>query len=237
VTDSSMTYLLVPGAFQGGWAWRPVAQRLRAKGHRAITLTLPGLGDGDDPEGLRLQDAADYIADTVGRLDDTNVSVVGHSWSAFPIAGAAPRLAGRVTEIIYYNAHIPLRNRSQLDDIPVADAAVVRRLIETSPQGAMAAPFEMVQHMFFQDAAEQAQLLLTELLTPQPGAYFIDAVDVPSVAELGIPCRYILGDQDHALFRPGAEFAARLGLAPIMVPGTHQGLLTHPDDVSQAILT
>jgi hypothetical protein len=95
----------------------------------------------------------------------------------------------------------------------------------------------MVQHMFFQDAAEQAQLLLTELLTPQPGAYFIDAVDVPSVAELGIPCRYILGDQDHALFRPGAEFAARLGLAPIMVPGTHQGLLTHPDDVSQAILT
>jgi pimeloyl-ACP methyl ester carboxylesterase len=232
-----MTYLLVPGAFQGGWAWRPVAKRLRAMGHRAITLTLPGLGDGDDPEGLRLQDAVDYITDTVRELGDTDVSVVGHSWSAFPIAGAAPSLVDRVDEIIYYNAHIPLRNMSQLDDIPAADAAFVRRLIETSPKGAMAAPFAMVQQMFFQDATEQAQLLLAELLTPQPGAYFLDAVDVPTVAELGIRCRYILGDRDHALFRPGAEFAARVGLEPTMVPGTHQGLLTHPDDVCRAILT
>jgi hypothetical protein len=45
------TYVLVPGGWHGGWAWRPVAERLRASGHRAVTLTLPGLGDGDDPSG------------------------------------------------------------------------------------------------------------------------------------------------------------------------------------------
>jgi hypothetical protein len=42
------TYVLVPDALHGGWAWRPVAERLRASGNRAVTLTLPGLGDGDD---------------------------------------------------------------------------------------------------------------------------------------------------------------------------------------------
>jgi hypothetical protein len=36
--------------------------------------------------------------------------------------------------------------------------------------------------------------------------------------------------------RPGAEFAARLGLKPVMVPGTHEGLLAHPDEVANAIL-
>ena len=44
------TYVLVPGAWFGGWAWRPVAERIRASGHRAVTLTLPGLGDGEGEE-------------------------------------------------------------------------------------------------------------------------------------------------------------------------------------------
>jgi pimeloyl-ACP methyl ester carboxylesterase len=61
-------------------------------------------------------------------------------------------------------------------------------------------------------------------------------VDVPNVAELGIPCRYVLGEQDRALFRPGAEYAARLGLDPITVPGSHQGMLTHPEEVATAIM-
>ena len=171
------------------------------------------------------------------RMPPTRSSSSTTPTCAFPIAGAAPNVVDRESEIVYYNAHIPLRNRSQLEDIPAADAAVIRHRFETSRKSAMAAPFDMVQQMFCQDATEQAQLLLAELLTPQPGAYFIDALDVPRVAELGIPRRYILSDQDHALFRPGAEFPARIGLEPILVPGTHQGLLTHPDEVSRAILT
>ena len=50
-------YVLIPGAWHGAWSWRPVAERLRAAGHRTITLTLPGLNDGDDPSGHRLEDA------------------------------------------------------------------------------------------------------------------------------------------------------------------------------------
>ncbi|WP_264033442.1 hypothetical protein [Mycobacterium riyadhense] len=37
--------------------------------------------------------------------------------------------------------------------------------------------------------------------------------------------------------RPAAESAARLRVEPIAVPGTHNGMLTHPDDVARAILT
>jgi hypothetical protein len=43
------TFVLIAGAWHGGWAWRPVAQRLRAHGHRVLTPTLPGLADGADP--------------------------------------------------------------------------------------------------------------------------------------------------------------------------------------------
>ena len=52
--------------------------------------TLPGLGDGDDPAGLRLQDSADYVVSEVERLQLTDVILVGHSWAGYPIAGAVP---------------------------------------------------------------------------------------------------------------------------------------------------
>ena len=87
-----------------------------------------------------------------------------------------------------------------------------------------------------QDVAEEAQRLVADLLTPQPGGYMLDALDVPSVIEVGLPARYILSEDDRALPRPGSEFAARLGLEPDLVPGTHDGMLTHPDEVAKAIL-
>lgn len=43
MTFTPPTFVLVPGAWQGGWAWQPVARRLREAGYAAVTITLPGL--------------------------------------------------------------------------------------------------------------------------------------------------------------------------------------------------
>jgi pimeloyl-ACP methyl ester carboxylesterase len=236
MSGSNSTYVLIPGAWHGGWSWRPVAERLRAAGHRAVCLTLPGMGDGDDPAGLRLKDAVDHVVSEVERLDLADVTLVGHSWGGYPLAGAAHRLQGKVSRAIYYAAQIPERGKSLLEDNPPEAAAMLRGLIDASPVRAIAPTLQWVQGLFMQDADERTQRLVADLLTPQPGAYFLDALDVPSVAELGIPALYVLGQDDHALPLPGAEFAARLGLEPVMVPGPHDGLLTHPDEVAQAIL-
>ncbi|MGC1764052.1 MAG: alpha/beta fold hydrolase, partial [Pseudolabrys sp.] len=42
---SAKTFVLVHGAWHGGWAWRRVVDRLSARGHRAFAPTLTGLGD------------------------------------------------------------------------------------------------------------------------------------------------------------------------------------------------
>lgn len=78
-----------------------------------------------------------------------------------------------------------------------------------------------------------AQRLVSELLTPQPAAYFLDTFDGPEAASLGIALTYILGEDDHAMQRPGTDFAARLGVEPVIVPGSHNGLLTHPEAVAR----
>jgi hypothetical protein len=45
-------FVLLPVAWQGAWSWQPVARRLRAAGHVAVTVTLPGLADGDSHESM-----------------------------------------------------------------------------------------------------------------------------------------------------------------------------------------
>jgi pimeloyl-ACP methyl ester carboxylesterase len=72
------TYVLITGAWPGGWGWRAVAQSLRADGHRVLTSTLPGLADGDDPT----QHSLAGVADLIERDDLSDVVLVGHSWGA-----------------------------------------------------------------------------------------------------------------------------------------------------------
>ncbi|MFI6079888.1 alpha/beta fold hydrolase [Streptomyces sp. NPDC051217] len=235
MNTESHTYVLVPGAWHGGWVWRPVAERLRAAGHRAVCLTLPGLGDGDDPTGLRLGDAVDHVVREVERLNLRSVTLVGHSWGGYPMTGAAHRLRGTVSNVIYYSAFVPRQGVSLAEENPDG-GAFLRGLIDESPDQAIHPNLGYVQGIFMQGADEGAQRLVADLLTPQPGDYMLDALDVPSVTEIGISARYILSGEDQALPRPGSEFAARLGLEPVMVPGPHDGMLTHPDEVAKAIL-
>lgn len=229
------TYALVPGAWLGGWSWRPVAERLRAAGHRAITLTLPGLNDAADPTGYRLNDAIDCIVDAVHRLKVDNVVLVAHSWGGFPATGAARLLAGRVSKIVYYNAHVPVRGQSLVDENPPDKRELMLRMIAESPTGAIAPRLEYVQQELMQGVAPQLQRLVADLMTPQPGGYFLGALDFQPV-DLGIPMVYIAAADDWAMPRPAVESAARLRVDPVIVPGTHNGMLTHPDEVANAII-
>ncbi|WP_236705342.1 alpha/beta fold hydrolase, partial [Frankia sp. ACN1ag] len=93
MTRISSTFVLVPGAWQGGWSWQPVARRLRAAGHPAVTLTPPGLADGDSRIGLRLSDAVTHVVREIEERGLDDVTLVGHSWGGYPITGAAHRVA------------------------------------------------------------------------------------------------------------------------------------------------
>ncbi|ASL11038.1 alpha/beta fold hydrolase [Mycobacterium intracellulare] len=229
------TYVLVPGAWQAGWSWRPVARRLRAAGHRAIAVTLPGMCDGDDPTGYRLRDAVDYVAGEVRRLNFDDVFLVAHSWGGYPSTGAAHLLKDRVRKVVYFNAHVPVRGKSLTDENPTDRQELMQRLIDESPTGSIAPALEYIEQELMQGVDRQLQRLVAELQTPQPGRYFLDALDVDA-ADLGVPTAYIASDSDRALPVPAGEFAGRLGVRPIGVPGTHNSILTHPDEAAAAIL-
>ena len=235
----AQTYVLITGAWHGGWAWRPVAERLRAQGHRVLTPTLPGLADGDDPTAHQLPDVVDFVVDYVERRDLREVSLVGHSWGGYVITGAAPRLAARLSRLVYWSAFVPAADRALIDEVPPPYQELFRGLAEASGTNSVALPFEVFAGAFIQDAPEPVQRLAHGLLVPQPMQYFTTPVTPLDPGALGVPVSYLLSTDDIAL--PPGEFAwaprfpDRLGVTAVPTPGGHEALLTTPDTLATAL--
>jgi pimeloyl-ACP methyl ester carboxylesterase len=234
------TYVLVPGAWHGGWAWRRVAQRLRATGHRVVSLTMPGLSDGDDPRRPRLADAVDYLVDQLERRDLREVTLVGHSWGGYPVTGAAHRVPERIRRLVYWSAFVPEDGRPLLAELPPDFADLFTQLAEASGDNTVMLPFEAWQRAFIQDAPEPVQRLTHSLLVPQPMGYFADGLHVPPVPSLGLSTSYLLSVDDVAL-PPGElgwapRFPNRLGVTPIEVPGSHESCFTRPAELADALM-
>ncbi|WP_454796546.1 alpha/beta fold hydrolase [Novosphingobium lindaniclasticum] len=102
-------FVLVHGGGHGGWCYKPVAQRLRAAGHKVHTPTLSGLAD----RAHVLSGAIDldtHIDDVAGLLeyeDLTDAILVGHSYGGMVITGAADRKPARVGHRVYLDAAYP----------------------------------------------------------------------------------------------------------------------------------
>ncbi|WP_326835112.1 alpha/beta hydrolase [Amycolatopsis rhabdoformis] len=228
-----MNYVFVPGAWHGGWSWTPVAQRVAGTGHRGVALTLPGLAAGDDARELRLADAVTHLVTEIERRDLTDVVLVGHSWGGVPIAGAVPRLGGRLRRIVFVSAFVPRAGESMADAMGPEVGGFLRSTIAASPDHTVAVDFESFRQSLMQDEPENVQRLVHDLLVPQPGGYLLDALDTVDFGD--VPITYLLAEKDQALAAPGAELAARVGVEPILLPGTHETILTHPDDVAKAL--
>jgi len=231
------TYVLITGAWHGGWAWRPVAEHLRAAGHRVLTPTLPGLADGDDPTQYTLQDVVDFVVDLVVTDDLDDVTLVGHSWGGYVITGAAPRLAGRLRKLLYWAAFVPASGRSLYDEVPPHYQELFENQARASENNTVAMPFEVWQASFMQDASEETQRLVHGLLVPQPMQYFTETVTPIDPASLGVPVAYILGSDDVALPEGEygwARFPKRLGVEPLVVPISHDAGFTRPEVVAES---
>src|SRR5579859_7931096 len=111
------TYVLVHGAWHGGWSWRAVAAGLRAAGQEAHAPSLTGLGDRRHLAAPDI-DLETHVLDVVNLLemeDLTDVVLVGHSYGGMVVTGAADRVPSRIRTLVYLDAFVPEAGRTLLD--------------------------------------------------------------------------------------------------------------------------
>ncbi len=103
------TFVLVHGAWHGGWCWQRVVARLAAAGHRVHAPTLTGVG-----ERAHLLNSAitleTHIADLRGVLEAEELHdvVLGvHSYAGMLGTAIADRMGERLRHLVYVDAVVP----------------------------------------------------------------------------------------------------------------------------------
>lgn len=120
-------YVLVHGAWHGGWCWKKVKAILEDKGQSVFTPTLTGLGERSHlltPQvGL-----STHIEDIVSMLeyeDLYNVVLIGHSYAGMVISGVAEKVANRLSHLVYFDAYLPENKKSINDYLKVPSLAEI----------------------------------------------------------------------------------------------------------------
>ncbi len=130
------TYVLVPGFWLGGWAWRDVTTPLRAAGHEVYPVTLTGLGERVHLAGpqVNLDTHINDVINLIKYEDIHDVYLVGHSYACMVITGVAEHMPERIAKLIYVDT-APLPDGYALADFNGDEKEANQRQVDTEGDG------------------------------------------------------------------------------------------------------
>src|SRR5438874_4002154 len=131
------TFVLVHGAWHGGWCWIKVTRLLTDAAHVVYTPTLTGLGERGHLARPEI-DLEAHIQDIVAVLEAEelrNVVLVGHSYAGMVITGVAGRVPNRIASLVYLDAFVPESGRSLLSYQAPERAEAIRSSAEGEGEG------------------------------------------------------------------------------------------------------
>ena len=104
-----INFVLVHGAWHGGWCYARVRDRLETKGHRVFTPTLTGLGERSHlmTKDINLDTHITDVVNVIKWEGLQNVVLCGHSYGGWVISGVAEQMVSAIGSIVFLDAYIP----------------------------------------------------------------------------------------------------------------------------------
>ncbi|UWR13392.1 alpha/beta hydrolase [Sulfitobacter mediterraneus] len=103
------TFVLVHGAWHGGWCWAALERVLRDMGHDTHAPTLTGLGERSHLTTPDI-DADTHVTDicnTIKWRELSDIVLVGHSYGGMVVTGVAGQMPERIRSMVYLDAMVP----------------------------------------------------------------------------------------------------------------------------------
>ncbi|MEM7225642.1 MAG: alpha/beta fold hydrolase [Pseudomonadota bacterium] len=230
------TFVLVHGAWHGGWCWRWVREILETNRHRVVTPTLTGLGERAHliSRSHTLETAVEDVANVLIFEDLRDVILVGHSFAGPVISGVAERAPERIGRLVYLDAALLENAESMLGCLPDELAADRRRLAEET-SGGLTLPVPSGAALGVTNAAQWA--FLKRYLTPQPLAAYTTPLRLKRLPGAGFFCSYIVCNAP--LYAPLAWSRARArdyGWRIIPIETGHDAMISAPDSLSEILM-
>lgn len=102
-------FVLIPGAWLGGWAWKKVTPILEASGHLTYPVTLTGMGERVHlaSSSLSIETAIEDVLNIIRYNDLNDFVLVGHSFAGKIAAAVADRIPERTRRVLYLDGFHP----------------------------------------------------------------------------------------------------------------------------------
>lgn len=229
-------FVLVHGAFHGGWCYADTARILRSAGHEVWTPSLSGLGEhaGNYSPAINL---STHIADIVRLIDIEGISdaiLCGHSYAGMVVTGVADKRPSAFRSIVYLDAFLPEDGQSLFDlDSPTAVTAHLKHAGENGGHSVSPVPSAVF------GVAPENQARVDRNCTVQPLATFNEQIKLAGDHKKVGKKMYIYatGWEEYTPFKPAYEKAkADPGFVTHTVPCGHDVMVDMPERLAELLV-
>ena len=224
-------YVLVHGAYHGGWCWEAVARELPSR--RIFAPTLTGLSERRN-EYARTVDLDRHVEDVVELIEREalhSVHLVGWSYGGMVTTGVLCRVPSRVAAITYLDAYLPADRQSVATFLPARERVLL------SVASLLGVGLDPPDPRKWGVRDEQLLSVLSERLSPQPPRTLTQPVHAPEPWPAHVAYSYVwfrgYAGSVFGRFRDRASEDARFRVVELR--SSHASPLTHPKAVADVL--
>jgi pimeloyl-ACP methyl ester carboxylesterase len=234
------TFVLIHGAWHGGWCWERIAPLLVWEDHRVLAPDLPGMGTdrrkhGSDPLG----DWADFVAELAISAVEP-VILVGHSLGGVVISEVAERVPDAVDRLVYLTAFL-LRSGQSLADVAnrYPDVGPAKALRPAEVEGDVIVDPHQAIGIFYNEMSPEDARAAVDRLVAQPLAAFTRPVALTPERFGRVRRAYVEATHDRAIsLEMQRDMQAALPCAPVItLQCDHSPFYSAVPELTEALLS
>ena len=234
-SSGSKTYVLVHGAYHGGWCWKDVADRLRGLGHTVYTPTLTGLGERSHLMCCKptLETFIEDVAQVIKYEELDDVILVGHSFGGSAVSGVADRMPEKLRHLVYLDAQV-LQNGQSSATLNPPRVEAYRQRAQTGDGIGVPPPDDVSAYGITDPVMAQ---WVKKMLTPHPLQVYYDTINLRHPVGNGVRATYIACAKPlHEATAKAREFAKSVpGWNYVEIPTGHNAMMLMPAELTELL--
>lgn len=226
-------FVLVPGAWLGGWSWKRVVPLLEKKGHGAYPVTLTGMGERVHlmSKEVGMETAVQDVLNVIKYNELDDFVLVGHSFAGKVVAAVADRVHDRVGSVIYLDAARPERVRT-----PQGGFDPTKEFKELTPDSSGVILTEQVMDAIGKDVVGKEREWFMSMSTPWPVKMAKDPITLSAaydpVKESYIFCTLAGDPVDEIIAGKWGELVGPYKL----METAHWPMITKPEELAEYLI-
>jgi pimeloyl-ACP methyl ester carboxylesterase len=193
------TFVLIHGAWHGGWCWERVVPALERQGHRVMALDLPGMGaDRTAIKTVTLSSWAGFVADEIRKAPEP-VVLAGHSRGGLVISQAAELVPDKVAGLVYVAAFLGKDGDSLVSLSGLSDTPRNAEGLVVNADGTLTVTDDTARQIFYHLSPADCADAAIARLRPEPLWVWQEPLRLESETARQIPRAYIEATEDRAI--------------------------------------